>query len=98
MKKILKWSLRASIPEGIEHGTRFTVDAPSSAQILSVQVGVAEQHGEPMAWVLIDPAAATVTRTFCVYFTGRNMPDNPGVFVATFQPHSGVAVHLFEIV
>ena len=83
MKTIWKWTLQ---PE-------TTIDTPHGAKLLAVQ----EQHGEPQLWALVDPGAETEKRTFRVYGTGHDLPDDPGQYVGTFQMHGGALVfHVFE--
>jgi hypothetical protein len=86
MKTIWKWTLK---PE-----TTIVKDMPHGAQLLAVQ----EQHGEPQLWALVDTdETTTYPRTFRVYGTGHNMPDQPGKYVGTFQVQGGDLVfHVFE--
>jgi hypothetical protein len=45
----------------------------------------------------VDPGAKTYPRTFRVYGTGHNLPDDPGQYVGTFQIHNeGLVFHVFE--
>jgi len=83
MKTIWKWTLN---PE-------TTIDMPCGAELLAVQV----QHGEPCLWALVSPSSAKCRRTFRVYGTGHDMPDEPGQHVGTFQLLDGAMVfHVFE--
>jgi hypothetical protein len=83
MKTIWKWTLQ---PE-------TTINMPHGAKLLAVQ----EQRGEPQLWALVDPGAKTYPRTFRVYGTGHNLPDDPGQYVGTFQIHNEALVfHVFE--
>ena len=86
MNAIWKWA--------IEPGTT-ELQMPVDAQVLTVQM----QGGAPQLWAKVDPAAPKVTRTFAVYGTGHQMPDDPRVqYVATFQMHDGALVwHVFEM-
>lgn len=73
---------------------RFAIDMPVNARVLSVQV----QHGQPQMWVLGDPYAPKESRSFIMYGTGHDMPNDPGEFVGTFQVHGGNLVfHLFAV-
>jgi len=70
-----------------------TLDMPCGAKLLAVQV----QHCEPQLWALVDPGAEKELRTFCVYGTGHELPDDPGRYVGTFQLSGGELVfHVFE--
>jgi len=69
------------------------VDIPKGAKVLTVQ----EQRGDPQLWAIVDPDAETEKRTFIIYGTGHNMPDDPGEYVGTFQQLGGNLVfHVFE--
>jgi hypothetical protein len=67
---------------------------PQGAQVLTVQM----QDGTPCLWAKVDPTRPTERRTFNVYGTGHEMPDDPClVYVATFQMGGGALVwHVFE--
>lgn len=66
---------------------------PQGAQILSVQI----QHDIPCVWALVDPGAKVVTRTLRLAGTGHTLPDDPGVYIGTFQVHTVALVfHLFD--
>jgi hypothetical protein len=83
MKTIWKWTLQ---PE-------TTINMPHGAKLLAVQ----EQRGEPQLWALVDPGAKTYPRTFRVYGTGHNLPDDPGKYVGTFQiQNEALVFHVFE--
>lgn len=73
---------------------RFSVlNLPKGTTILSVQ----EQHGHPVMWCLVDPSQPLEERSFAIYGTSHNMPDEPGTFIGTFQLDQEV-FHLFEVV
>lgn len=74
----------------------FTLELPTDAQILSVQM----QHGEPQMWALVDPDAPKRKRAFRIVGTGHPIPDVGLLrFVGTFQTSSGFMVfHLFEVI
>lgn len=83
MKKIFKY--------GLEPVT--VIDLPKDAEILTVQ----NQNGTPQMWVLLDPDAPTVKRTFLIYGTGHNFDMKHYRYEGTFQLESGVLVfHVFE--
>lgn len=65
---------------------------PEGAKFLSVQT----QDGVPCLWALVEPDAPKVLMLFDIYGTGHPMPDDPGVYIGTFQLHGGALVfHLF---
>lgn len=83
MKTIWKWAVQEET----------TIDMPVGAKVLTVQA----QCGLPQLWALVDPDAKRETRTFTVYGTGHDMPDEPGQYVGTFQQCEGKFVfHVFE--
>ncbi len=74
----------------------FTVEMPSGAEVLSVQV----QETQVCMWVLVDPNDvddAKVKRIFRIYGTGHPIPENISreQFIGTWQ-HPGLVFHLFE--
>ena len=74
-------------------GTETEIEMPQFAQVLSVQV----QHTQPCIWVLVNPDLARTKRLFRIYGTGHEIPNNPGMYIGTFQHHGGAIVfHLFE--
>jgi hypothetical protein len=62
---------------------------------------VQEQHGEVVAWFLINANEENrimKRRIFNFYGTGHEIPDNPGRYLGTFQLKGGMLVfHLFEV-
>lgn len=69
------------------------VHLPEGAEVLSVQV----QGGVPTVWFKCDTEREPVGRTFFMYGTGHQLPEEPGRFIGTFQLHGGALVfHLFE--
>jgi hypothetical protein len=74
---------------------RTQLNLPRGAQVLTVQM----QHGSPCLWAKVDPMQPTEPRTFDVYGTGHQMPDDPRLlYVATFQMDGGALVwHVFEV-
>lgn len=84
MKTIWKWTLE----------TETTIEMPQGAELLDLQT----QHGEPQLWALVDPNALSCRRTFRVYATGQELPNDPGQYVGTFQMNGGALVfHVFEV-
>ena len=72
---------------------QLTRELPANAQVLAVQL----QHGTPCLWVLLDPDAPMMPRTFCLYGTGQQIHREPGRYIGTFQLSEGDLVfHLFE--
>jgi len=70
------------------------LEMPQGAQVLTVQM----QDGTPCLWARVDTDRALEWRSFDVYGTGHEMPDDPRlVYVATFQMDGGALVwHVFE--
>jgi hypothetical protein len=68
------------------------LDLPSHAQILTIAL----QHGEPQMWVLLDPEAPCIPRTFAVYGTGDPIEDGltRAQFCGTYQMK--LVYHVFE--
>jgi len=66
---------------------------PKGAKLLTVQ----NQHGRPQLWALVDLREMRVPRRIAIYGTGNEIPDYPGVYVATFQQINGSLVwHVFD--
>jgi hypothetical protein len=73
------------------------LDLPLGAEFLSVQT----QHGEAVAWFLVDDTInrKMKRRVFNSYGTGHPVPDNPGRYLGTFQLNGGALVfHFFEVI
>ena len=69
------------------------LELPVGAQILSV----ATQRDTPHIWALVDPEAATETRTFRTVPTGHVFDPTGYTYIGTFHDVSGWMVfHLFE--
>lgn len=68
---------------------------PSDAKLLSVQV----QFEMPQLWALVDEEGKrTAKRHFQTYGTGHPMPNNPGIYIGTYQLKEGALVfHVFEV-
>ena len=82
--KIWKYSL--VFPTG-------NVAIPAGGKILDLQ----QQRGVPCLWVLVNPEAEKELRTFTVYGTGHEIPDEGFEYVGTYQ--EGMLVwHLFEYI
>jgi hypothetical protein len=87
MKKIFKYQLQLT-------GGIHTIIMPYNTKILAVQ----PQSGSIALWaeVWLDNIS-TDTRSFVVYGTGHDMPDNPGNYIGTVQ--LGMFVwHVYEVV
>jgi len=70
------------------------IEMPKGAEILAVQV----QGMSPCIWALVDPSAEKEKRSFEIFGTGFEIPDNvERKFIGTFQlsPHR-LVFHLFE--
>ena len=84
MKTIWKYTLE---PE-------TEIELPVLCKILKVD----SQHGRAVMWAFVDPGVEREKRKFVVYGTGHDMPDNPGVYIGTFQLKGGDLVfHVFEV-
>jgi len=76
-----------------ELSTKTEIDIPKGVEILDVQ----SQHERPQLWVLVDPANDKEKRYFAIYGTGHKLPDNPGVYLGTFQiANNNFIFHVFE--
>ena len=70
-----------------------TLDMPEGAKVLTVQT----QEGVCCIWAQVDASKPKVKRHFSVYGTGQPLPQNPGIYLGTFQLHGGQLVfHVFE--
>jgi hypothetical protein len=73
-----------------------SIDMPSYAEILSVQI----QNGVPCIWALVDPDGEKETRKFEIFGTGNPIMVDIGVertFIGSFFSHDNKLVwHLFE--
>jgi hypothetical protein len=84
MKTILRWTLSPGSTD---------LHMPAGAKVLTVQM----QGDSPQLWALVDAETPREWRAFDVYGTGNPLPDNPGMYVATFQRHgTDLAWHVFE--
>ena len=74
------------------------IEMPTDAEILCIQV----QRGEPHIWALVNPENKLETRKFKVYGTGHPCPEDPGIYVGTFQLNDielgtgCMVLHVFE--
>ncbi len=79
----------------LEMVNKQTLNLPSSAQILTVQV----QDKTPQLWTLCEgvPGYPTTERTILMYGTGWFVPNNANRYIATFQLEGGRLVfQVFE--
>ena len=85
MKRIFKWALTPG---------STGLHMPAGAKVLTVQM----QGGQPQLWARVDPKQPKEWRTFAVYGTGHQIPDDRRLeYVATFQMDDGALVwHVFE--
>jgi len=69
---------------------------PKGAKILTIQT----QQNTPCIWALVNPLAEKVYRTFKVFGTGHEIPEEllqDHIYIGTFQLDDGNYVfHLFE--
>jgi len=70
------------------------ISMPKNSKILTVQT----QNDIPQIWVLVDQTEElTEVRTIGIHGTGNPIPDNPGIYIGTFQIHYGQLVfHVFD--
>lgn len=68
---------------------------PVGARVLCVR----EQGGNPTMWVLVDPEADHVKRTFRMIGTGHTSGDiDPAAYCGTAMLYQGsLVIHIFEI-
>ena len=74
---------------------------PLGAKILTVQM----QRGMIALWAMVDetftrsfPNAQMEPRHIGIFGTGNPMPDNPGIYINTFQEADGMLIwHAFEL-
>lgn len=87
-KKIFKYQLETTDVQRIE--------MPQGAEILCIQT----QNEVPCIWALVEPNATVTKRTFEIFGTGHNVPENVNrTYVGTYQLHNGGLVfHCFELV
>jgi hypothetical protein len=90
MKRIFKYELETTDTQEIE--------MPQGAQVLCIQT----QNEIPCVWAIVDPDATPTLRTFEIYGTGHNFPENEWPdrrrYVGTYQLRQGALVfHCFEI-
>ena len=85
MKKIFKYQLETTSVQEIE--------MPEAAEVLTVQI----QNEVPCIWVLVEPNSAVIKRTFEIFGTGYDVPENVNrKYIGTYQHYRGV-FHCFEI-
>lgn len=84
--RIWKWTLVTTDLQALQ--------MPAGAKILSVQT----QGENAQLWALCDDTTAKEVRHFAIYGTGNPMPDEPGIYVGTYQLMGGQLVfHVFEL-
>ena len=70
-----------------------TLSLPEGAKVLDACV----QREHLCLWMLVDPEATKVARTYHLFGTGYEIPDRTaGHYVATYHLDSGFVFHLFE--
>lgn len=73
---------------------RQSVPMPAGAKILTVQM----QGSDIRMWALVEPYKALEPREIAIYGTGNFLPDNPGVYIGTFQMEKGMLIfHAFDL-
>ncbi len=91
MKRIWKFELLAD-------QRTTTVDMPRNAEVLST----AFQGQALFVWALVRPAAPVEERTFAVYGTGHDVPeDEAAEFIGTAHLNDGgspLVFHVFDLV
>ena len=70
---------------------KFDMELPEDAQVLSVQT----QGEDAQMWVLLDPEAPKVKRTFHAIATGEKFNATFSKYIGTFQV-DWMVFHLFE--
>ena len=68
------------------------IEMPAVSSVLTIQM----QGDTPMLWALVDDQYANTTRFINVYFTGEHIPQNPGVYIETYQQTNGLVCHAFD--
>lgn len=87
-KKIFKYKLETT---GIQQ-----IEMPHGAEILCIKT----QNDEPYMWALVSPNAPTEKRSFEIFGTGHNVPENATrTYIGTYQLKNGQLVfHCFELI
>lgn len=85
--RIWKWTLASTDIQ--------TLHLPVGAQVLTVQA-----QGEcAQLWALCHEKAEKEPRRFAIYGTGNPIPDEPGIYVGTYQLMDGrLVLHVFELI
>jgi hypothetical protein len=88
LKIIYKYKLETASVQNIE--------MPEGAEILCVQT----QGKTPCIWALVDPSVKLTKRTFEIFCTGNNIPDDVNrKYIGTYQLYGGEMVfHCFELI
>ena len=86
-KKIYKYQLDTTDIQRIE--------MQQGAEILCIQT----QNEIPCIWALVEPNATVTKRTFEIFSTGHNVPENANrSYIGTYQLNNGQLVfHCFEL-
>ena len=84
MKVVYKYPVSLSV--------KFSFQIPQYAEVLSVGM----QNGSPQMWVLLDPDARGIIRTFSIFGTGCEISHPNVEYVGTFQ-NGDLVWHLFEL-
>lgn len=74
---------------------RQSIDMPSDANILSVQL----QNGIPTIWAEVSPDAPIFPRRFAMICTGETISASYSnrKYLATLQLHTGIVLHVYQI-
>lgn len=85
MRKIYKYEIPMT--------DSFSLPLPKGAEIIYVGL----QRGEPQMWALVDPAAETELRSFCVHGTGHTVAEGDLKHLGSLIMHGdALVVHVFE--
>lgn len=71
------------------------IDVPGGDyEILDIQV----QGNVPCVWILLDPDKPKTSKiTLKCYGTGHTIPEDPGMYIGTFQlDHGSLVFHVFK--
>lgn len=87
LTKIYKYQLETTDVQQIQ--------MPQGSEILCIQT----QEETPYIWALVDPNATVTKRTFEIFGTGHNVPENANrKYIGTYQLQGGQLVfHCFEL-
>ncbi|WP_185246652.1 hypothetical protein [Chryseobacterium bernardetii] len=86
MKIIYKYQLKTTDQQ--------TITMPVGSTIISLQI----QNGIPCIWAEVDTLQNVGDRTFVTFGTGHPLPENPLVYVGTYQLEEGNLIfHVYEM-